>query len=73
MSVTNLIHQRIISLLHNLEHGVIYPMRFKNVNENKALEKLLHFNYLGRHLTYKDDRDIAIKINTFQKSAIQFQ
>lgn len=48
-----------ISIKENDSHGKgIYPIRPKIINENKTLEQVSHFEYLGCHKTYKDDKDI---------------
>lgn len=45
-------------------------MRYANDADNQVLERVLHFNYLGCDLIYKDNKDTDIKINRFQRICI---
>jgi hypothetical protein len=43
-----------------------YPRRSKIVVENKIVEQVSHFNYLGCDVTYNEDKDCDKKLHKFQ-------
>ena len=43
------------------------PVRTKIVTENKTIEPVIFFNYLGNMISYEGELDIDNKLNTFLK------
>jgi hypothetical protein len=43
-----------------------HPRRSKIVIDNKIIEQVSHFNYLGCDVSYNYDADLQIKLNKFQ-------
>jgi hypothetical protein len=46
--------------------GPKHPRRSKIVIDNKIMEQVSHFNYLGCDVSYNYDADLQIKLNKFQ-------
>jgi hypothetical protein len=44
-----------------------HPIRSKSVVENKILEQMITFNYLGCLLSYEGEKDLQEKIIRFQE------
>lgn len=49
-----------------MAHSGKFPIRTKIIVDNKPLEQVSHFDYLGCNITYDVDRDINNKISKFQ-------
>ena len=49
-----------------MAHYGKYPVQSKIVIENKTLEQVSHFNYLGCEISLNEDKDIQNKTNKFQ-------